>query len=506
MQQKEKTNLSDLSKVTKGAGITLTGNMVGKGILLFYTIFLARVLGANDLGLYLLGITIVRLMTILSILGLDTGVVRYVAIYNGRNDLGRMKGTVIISAIITMLPSIVFIGLTFLLGDFVATFVFHKPELGSIIKLLSLSIPFESLMRILLASTRGLKLMQYVAYTEHLTRVGIRFLFAIFFLFGMGLGLEGVALAYVASSIFAAGLAFYYANKLISVLDTKTRPLFEIKNLLNFSIPMVFTVLIYDLMSRVDILMLGVFVSSSEVGIYTIAVRIIMLAQVVFMAFQPIFQPFVAELHDKKEFERLSNLLKVLTQWSVTISLPVFLSLLLFPGFFLHFFGNEFVKGSGCLSILVVAFLFSSVSSLPASIIFMAGRSDLSLINNLATLIINATLNYLLIPRFGIIGAAFATGISFVFLSFIRIIEVYILMQIHPLKLDIWKPLAAGAGSLIPVFLLQSSQILQGYSSIPLLLSIFLVLYVSLVHLLKLDEEMVLIKQKIKEKLTLLFR
>ena len=67
----------DLSKITKGAGVTLSGNMAGKALLFFYTIFLAKVLGTGDLGIYFLGITIVRLLTILANLGLGAGVVRY---------------------------------------------------------------------------------------------------------------------------------------------------------------------------------------------------------------------------------------------------------------------------------------------------------------------------------------------------------------------------------------------------------------------------------------------
>ena len=501
MYQSNKNSRSDLSKITKGAGITLSGNMAGKALLFFYTIFLARVIGANDLGLYFLGFTIVRFFAILSTLGLDVGVIRYVAIYQRRNDVRRLKGTVLFAAAISIIPSLVLMGLLFFLGNFIATYIFHKPELGVVVKLFALSIPFESLMRIFLAATRGLKFMQYGAYTEQITWVGLRFVLAIFFLYGLGLGLNGVVLAYVVSSIVAAGLAFYYANKLIPLLDKKTRPLCEIKKLLNFSIPMVFTILLHDLMSHVDILMLGLFVTASEVGIYTVAVRIIMLAQVFFMAFQPIFQPFVAELHDKKEFERLSNLLKMITQWSITISLPIFLVLLFFPAFFLDFFGKEFVAGSGCLSVLVVSFILSTTSNLPSTIIFMSGRSGLSLINNLLTLITNTILNYFLIQRFGVIGAAFSTGISFVLLAVIRLVEVYILMKIHPFSLSLWKPITAGTVSLILILFLCKTYLLQTDSTMFFLLPMFFILYCFLIYLQKLDKEQIYIVEIIKSKI-----
>lgn len=492
---------SDLFQIAKGAGVTFSGTVSGKALLLFYTIFLAKVLGAGDLGLYFLGVTVVRLLTITASLGLGAGVVRYVAIYRGRDDICRMKGTVLISAALTIVTSLLLVGLVFLVGDFVATSILHKPELGTVIKLLSLSIPFESLMRIFLASTRGLKLMQYVVYTENLTWVGLRFLFAIFFIFVLGWGLKGVVLAYVASSIFAAGLALYYTNKYIPLLDKKTIPLFEIKNLLGFSLPMVFTVMFHDLMTRVDILMLGLFVSATEIGIYSIAVRILALAQVIFMVFQPIFQPFVAELHTRREFERLSNLLKSVTSWSVTLSFPVFLSLFSFPGFFLQIFGKEFDRGAACLSVLAIAYILSSISNLPSSMIFMSGRSDITLKNNLAVLIINTALNYLLIPRYGILGAACATGTSLVFLSVIRITEIYFLMKISPFKIELWKPLSAGLVSFSVVMFICKNIAADGITIVISLLSLLFVLYSLLMYLFRVNEEDLYMKEVIKKKL-----
>jgi len=499
--QSKKLYLSDLSKITKGAGITLGGSISGKALLFFYTIFLAKVLGTGDLGLYFLGLTIIRSLTILANLGLGAGVVRYVAIYQGRSDFSRMKGTVLSSAVITVIPSLILTSLMFLVGDFIATFIFHKPDLGSVIKLFAIAIPFESLMRIFLASTRGLKFMQYVAYTENLALVGLRFLFAIFFLFGLGLGLKGVVLAYVFSSILSAGLAFYYANKLIPLLDKKTRPIFDIKNLLHFSIPMVFTVLLHDLMAHIDVLILGTLVSAAQVGIYSVVVRILALAQVIFMAFQPIFQPFVADFHAKKELKRLSNLLKAITQWSVTMSFPVFLSLLLFPGFFLNFFGKEFIRGSDCLFVLAVAYLFSSVSNLPSSMIFMSGRSDITLGNNLAVLIINTGLNYLLIPKYGILGAALATGSSVALLAIVRILWVYHLMKIHPFRIDLWKPLSAGLISLLIILFVHKSIPGDGNMVIISFLSMMFILYSLLIYLFRLNEEDIYIKAVIKKKL-----
>ena len=498
------SNLSDLSKITREAGITLGGSIGGKGLLFLYTIFLAKVLGPSDLGLYFLGITIIGFLTVLATMGLNAGVVRFVALYNGKNDRSRTKGTILISAALTLVPSLIMVGIILLVGDLIATYIFHKPELGTVIKLLSLAIPFDSLMRIFLAATRGFKLMKFSVYTENLAWVGIRIFFALFFLYGLGMGLEGIVFAYVASSVISMVIAFCFVNRLIPLLGKKISPIFEVRKLLRFSIPMLFSIFLGNLIRQIDILMLGLFVSLEGVGIYSVAVRVIALAEVIFMAFQPIFNPFVAELHDKKEFVKLSNLLKVITRWNVTISLPIFLSLLIFPGFFLNIIGKGFTQASGCLSVLVIAHLFSSVSSLPSSMIFMSGRSDITLKNNLIVLITNIVLNYLLIPKYGIMGAAFATGSSLVLIAFIRIAEVYYLMRIHPFKIDLWKPISAGLISLVIILFLHTNFSIEGNTFTIILLSIFFLVYSLFIYFFKLNEEDLYIKSIIKKKLTAL--
>ena len=427
--------------------------------------------------------------------------VRYVSIYDGRGDTRRMKGAVQFAAVVSFLTGLLMVALVYLAGEWAAEKLFQKPALREALYWLVISIPFECLMRVFLSATRGLKQMHFTALIENWTWICLRLLFTVIFITGLGLELKGAFMAFWISSVASAALAFVAASRVIPLLDQSVKPLFEAREILKFSLPMLFTALIYDLMSHLDVLMLGLFVSATNVGIYSVAVRILQFGQVFFMAFQPIFQSYVAELHDKKEFERLGRLLKALTHWSVMLSLPVFLSLLIFPAFFLHFFGNEFLIGADALSILVVAFMFSAISNLPATMIFMAGRSDLSLINNVTVLVLNATLNYLFIPRFGIVGAAVATGISFVFLCVLRIVQVYRMMGAQPFRIDIWKPFAAGFASIGVVILIRSTGILVGHAVSYILLGFFFIVYLTLIFVLKLDEEQIYIGRMIWDKL-----
>jgi len=62
----------------------------------------------------------------------------------------------------------------------------------------------------------------------------------------------------------------------------------------------------------------------------------------------------------------------------------------------------------------------------------MTGREKLEFLNDVGILILNILLNLILIPKFGILGAAIATAVSLILLNIIRVLEVYIFLKMHP--------------------------------------------------------------------------
>lgn len=493
--------LNDISRITKGAGITLVGTFVGKVLLFLMTVYLARSLGTEEVGIYFLGVTIVHTLAVFTVAGLNSGMVRYIAIYKSREDIARMKGAVWLAALICFLNGIVMAIFIYHAGEWVAQELFHKPKLCGALYWLSISIPFESLMRIFLSATRGLKMMHYTALIENGAWTGFRLLIAVILISGFDMGLNGAFMAFWISSVVSTAMAFSLTSRVLPIMNRAVKPIFEVREILRFSIPMLFTSLIYDFVSNLDVLMLGLFVAASDVGLYCVVVRTLQVGQVIFMVFQPIFQPYVAELHEKKEFRRLSSLLKTFTHWSVMFSLPVFMSLIFFPTFFLSFFGEEYIAGACALSVLAVAFIFSILSNLPSVMIFMAGRSDLSLMNNITVLVLNAALNYQLIPRFGIEGAAISTGVSFLILCIIRIVMVYQIMGVQPFQLKLWKPFTAGITSMSIVFFIQSLDWISGYNGTFFLISLFIITYLIFIFIFKLDEEQLHVWHLIGDKL-----
>ena len=123
----------NLTKIVKGAGINVSGAALGKTIVFFNTLFLARFLTTADLGLYFLGFSIITVGTTIALMGLRIGMVRFVSIYSGRRDFESTVGTVVTAAGITLVSSI-FVTLVLLItNEWLCTSIFDKPGLAAVL-------------------------------------------------------------------------------------------------------------------------------------------------------------------------------------------------------------------------------------------------------------------------------------------------------------------------------------------------------------------------------------
>ncbi|MBE9570812.1 MAG: oligosaccharide flippase family protein, partial [Proteobacteria bacterium] len=85
----------ELTCIAEGSSISFVGKVIGGGFQYLYVIIVARMLGADSFGLFVLGLTIINFAGVIGRLGLDSGVVRYVSLYNGIGDKKRVKGTIV---------------------------------------------------------------------------------------------------------------------------------------------------------------------------------------------------------------------------------------------------------------------------------------------------------------------------------------------------------------------------------------------------------------------------
>jgi O-antigen/teichoic acid export membrane protein len=225
---------------------------------------------------------------------------------------------------------------------------------------------------------------------------------------------RAVVLSFVVALVIIAGLSLYWILSEINLRLINTCKK-RYKSILAISIPLMLAGSLQFVKGWVDTIMLGYFMKNSDVGIYNISLKLAALVGLVLTAVNIIAAPKFAETYGDKNTKELNNIIQDATKLIFWGSLPIFLVLIFFPDLLLSIFGKEFIIGSTSLIILAVGYLINSVAGSVGYVMQMTGKQIAFQNITLITAIIGVTLNYLLIPIWGINGAAISTTIGIVF-------------------------------------------------------------------------------------------
>lgn len=433
-----------LKNIIKNTGINTFGTVFNKLLHYVSLLIVIKILGVTNYGYYTIGLTILSFGMILSNAGFNYGVFRFIPIFIGQNDTAKVKGVISFS-----LGFVAFSGITialslFLFSEIISVSLLNKPDLVKYIKLFSLTLPFTVISGIIINIFKGFNLIKYKVLVDDFTIIVSRTLLFLCCLV-LGLGITGVIISHLASTIVGLIIGIILLIKIFpDIVDGNVIQDLDRRKIISYSFPLFLSSFFALFLNRIDILMLSYYLSADQIGIYSISSK---LASIIFFFASStfaIFSPTIAKLFGEGNREGIGILLNKVTRLVWIATIPVYLIITIFTEELLMLFGKEFTTGYTTLLILASSLFFNSLIGFTGQILGVVGRSKLILINSLTASILNIGLNYILIPQFGIIGAAVATGFSIFAVNVARTIEVYILEDISILKPFLIKPLLIG--------------------------------------------------------------
>jgi O-antigen/teichoic acid export membrane protein len=484
----ESTYYSDISKITKNAGIATAGEIAVNIFGYITSIVMTRTVGSAIYGIFSIAYIVTWIAQVFSTAGLNQGLLRFVAFYKAKEDIPRLKGTIIFGTKVAFSLSLFFAVLLFLIADIIAVRLFHNKDIEIAIKILIIAIPFLTISDLLLNCIQSFQIIKYQVYIQKVLQPSVRLIFLIM-LFLIGLKLTALLISYVISAFIGLILASYYVLKIFPIHKNQHSSVYEKKNLINFSLPLLFSQFLGLMTFYTDSLMLGYFKNDYDVGVYSAVFRVALLVIIPLTAFNTIFAPIISEQFSKNEMKKVEELFKIVTMWIFTLTLPLIPIFILFAEPIMRIFGNDFIRGSTSLIILGVGELINALVGSAGNILTMTGRAKINLFNALLFCALNIVLNYLFIPKFGINGAAIATASSIAIINFLRLIEVYFLLRIHPYKLSYLKPCIAGFLTFLLVYQLVKNISPVSITTMFLLSVLFVALYALFIFLFKLEKE-----------------
>ena len=398
--------------ILKGSLVLTGSNLTVRVLGYLYRIIAARMLSVTEFGILNLALPIQYMIVILSSSGIAPAIAKFVSECEANRDY-KKRDVVISSSLLfyTIIGSL--LGIMFYFGSpYIGLYLFNDERVIMPLKIASIALPFGMLVAVYTGIFQGFKRMEYMGGTLVIEQV-LRVVLAVIL---MSASLTAVNAILGSTLGFIAVLPVAYLIFRKMGLRMSGYSFSEFKRIFRFSLPVSATALSAFVLAYIDILLLGYFLSMHEVGIYSAASPSSRMVMVFSTALYAVMLPSVSETVAKKDNEQLREYIKYAYKLSFAILIPVTLiSILLSEPIITMLWGMKFAAAIAPFEILVVGTAFLGIFTLNSGIFQGAGRPGVPMTILISTAVLDAILNIALIPKLGIMGAATASTLSFVF-------------------------------------------------------------------------------------------
>ena len=410
------TNDKKFSEILTGSSWALSGRVVATGLGIVSSIIIARVYGAEAMGIVAVINSFMLMATIFTVLGTSTSVLRmipeHLAKYSPTSafKLYRKTQYLVIGA------SLVTGTLFFLCANLIADKIFNKPHLAFYLAIASVFVVFKSLMLLNTQAVRGLRLIRVFALMQFLPQ---GFMLILLILLGLLWSARDVPVYAMLGSFALTGIMGWvimeYAFKQrIEPQDTVEQ--MPARTILSISLPMLVTATINLVLGQTGVIMLGMFRSEAEVGYYAIAVKLATLTSFILSAINSMAAPKFSELFHSGKIDELFYVAKKSSKLIFWTTTPILIGFAFLGKPLLGIaFGRQFEVAYTALVLMALGQFVHSISGATGMFMNMTGRQKEFRNIILVSAVINILLNVLLVPSYGISGAAIAGMISLSF-------------------------------------------------------------------------------------------
>lgn len=465
--------------IVKGASVVYVGLFAELLIAFLAQILAARYLSVSDFGGLTTGTALLDVGSIVAGLGFGSGLTRYLP----RIDEEEKRTLVATVLLLTGVISFSIGAIITLNASFIAGKILGDTSVAASIRIFGAAIPFAALLNIAVGGIRGQKESLPRVYIKNLAHPLARISLVIIAI-TFGLGQAGMAGAYAIPYVVSAILALILLFRSLSgwELSINTDLTAEVAR---YSIPFTITGVAGFVYRSIDIFLILHFLGSFAVGVYGVAYAATSFMGMLSTAFNFIGSPVASELEHGGNVNGVMDVFQSVVRWLVIGSVCILIPLGVFSTEFISIiYQSKYESGGVVLTVLATGFAVKNVLSVHSPILQALGRSKILSYNSIAAAIANLFLNILLIPKYGIMGAATATVIAFFLRDLLAVVEVRYYLGTMPISRESIGPTVVGTAYLGGITIFIAPEIPETFLWLLGVSGIFSVLYCGTVLLL----------------------
>jgi O-antigen/teichoic acid export membrane protein len=411
--------LEVVKKSSSSLIVKMIGLIAGFGI----SIVLGRNIGPEGLGIINLATRIIDLILIFTLFGMDNVIRKEIAIAFERKDWQHIANTIYTSLRLNIPFALLISIILIFVAPWVSEYLFNETKLTVPLTIFIVLLVPQVFSRILASGINGFrKIWQSnlvdATFSYLVTLLGL----SILLLNDIRITIINTAIIYGIGRLSTSLIIGLYWRYLFRFKDLKRVML--TKPMLKVALPLLIVSSTSLIASSADTVMLALMSDISEVGLYNVALRLGMMTSILHVITMSSLTPKVASFYHENKIIALQTMVQKITLGLGAIGLISLIIFILFGDYFLSFWGSEFEEAYWILILIASAQFINISSGATGTILIMTGNEKVVGYLTSFTALLNIFLNFILIPKFGGLGAAIGTGATLIIQNIIQFILV----------------------------------------------------------------------------------
>jgi O-antigen/teichoic acid export membrane protein len=385
----------------------------------------------SQAGVLFAGTAAFLILEAVVVLGTDTGLVRWLPGHLATGRLNDVRATLAVSLAPVVSFSVVAGGLFFLTAPLLSSVMVETGQEGAmttVLRVLAVLLPVAATHHVLLAATRGMGTMRPTVVVENIGRLALQAV-AVLAVYLVERDMLLLILAWSLPYVIALAWTVLWLRSLLrNSADVTADDAREWRVIMRefwaYTAPRAFARITQTALKRSDIVLVAALSSAGDAALYAAATRFVVFGQLLVQAVQQALAPHLSSLFARSEVGAARSVFQAATVWSMLPAWPIYILTAGFAPQLMTIFGEGYREAWPVVTIVSLTMLFATACGPVDSVLLMAGRSWLSLMNSTVALTTNLALNFVLIPADGVRGAAVAWSVAIIVRNLLPLVQV----------------------------------------------------------------------------------
>ena len=440
--------MTGIDRLARNGLMGLLGAAVSAVVNLALVLMVVHAAGKTTAGVVFAVTSLFLIAVTVSRLGSPTGLVYFLVRARSHGSVGSMRRILRTGVVPVICAALLLSAVLFVTAPGLASWIAPAKANEAVgpIRILALIVPLAAISDTLLQASRGFNTMRPLVFVERIGRpIGQVVLTVIAIAVGSRAASAFTA-AWVLPYVITAGVAVWWTRHLLRGAERRsvnsdgsdgsvpatTAATTTRREYWTFTAPRGLQSVVQIALQRLDVVLVSAILGPREAAVYAAVTRFLVFGQLGAQAITSAVQPQLGSLLFAGDRRGAGHVYQVSTCWLVLLTWPVYLSLGVFSKQIPSFFGKGYDAGTAVLLVLACAMLVATGAGLVDVALAMAGRTTWTLANSTLALVVDVSLNLILLPRIGIMGAAIAWAAAIVCNNVLPVTQLAVSMKLHP--------------------------------------------------------------------------